>query len=150
MILSYYNNRWEYPNLEWDNDASLKMINVSLLKDKIGAVINDNNIPTDPSWLTSFEWYKNSLTGWSYWYYIMTKNTISKWWFALLAKTKTEEASNFLGSFYYMFNWDLKDFKTCESVKRSEYAWLSSCNPTIHDGVCTYCDDEDLRYVYIF
>ena len=149
-ILSYYTIHWMYPNFDWDNDASKKMINVSLLKDVLTKINNNYIIPTDPSWIKTFEWYKNTITNSSYWYYLMTVHTITQWWYVLLAKTKTEEGSNFLGSLYYMFDWDLKDLKKCESFRKSNSYWNSSCKASIDNGVCTYCNQEDLRYIVTF
>jgi hypothetical protein len=79
-----------------------------------------------------------------YWYKLMTKNSIKKWWFVLMTKVESESAANFLA--WMNLGEDLSKIKLCNIIKK----WDKTSTEVAEDWTCTYRNDDDLRYIYIF
>ena len=157
-ILSYYNNRGEYP-WSWEDGKCIPASNISA---DLMSVVELSSLPTDPNknnqikfeseewWL--FSWC-DTIWSWQYGYLVATKNTIDKWWYILIARSETEWGSNFLSTI--QASWDLMNFRWCTSfaqIGESKCAgepdgWSTSPKD---NWLCCYKDKWQLRYVYVF
>ena len=157
-ILSYYNNRGEYP---WTGEDG-KCIPAKDISADLMSVVELSSLPTDPNKnntikFESEEWWLFSwcteIWSWQYGYLVAEKNTIPKWWYILIARSETEWGSNFLSTI--QASWDLMNFKWCTSfaqVKESkcsshDQGWSKAPGA---DWLCCYKDKWQLRYVYVF
>jgi len=165
-ILSYYNNRGEYP---WPDSWEFKdltwwttMIPADAIREQLMKVVELSSLPEDPnrSNYISFKqseddssakygsWVfqnNDNIKAWQYWYARMRKNTLRDWWYLLMARTETEWGSNFLSTIWV--DQDLKNFKVCNGFnivnpweETTEADW----------GICDYSNKWQLRYVYVF
>ena len=152
-ILSYYNNRGEYP---WPKNCTgfskltewyTWMIPAVCIRDTLMQVVELSSLPTDPNKGNSFKyWPENNLatiSWWQYWYIKMKKNSIDDWWYLLMARSETEWWSNFVSTI--KLENDLKDVRLCTSFEL--WTWSEKVP---ENWKCTYKDKWDLRYVYIF
>lgn len=152
-ILSYYNNRGEYP---WPKSCTgfsnltesyTWMIPAVCIRDTLMQVVELSSLPTDPNKGNSFKyWPTNNLatiSWWQYWYIKMKKNSIDDWWYLLMARSETEWWSNFVSTI--KLENDLKDVRLCTSFEL--WSWSEKVP---ENWKCTYKDKWDLRYVYIF
>ena len=166
-ILSYYNNRGEYP---WPKTGEYKdktwgttMIPADSIREILMEVVELSSLPTDPNrsnyiafkssedeawakYATSWAFNSNdNITDWQYWYARMKKNTIKNGWYLLIARTETEWWSNFLSTIWV--DPDLKNFKTCNGFQIVK-VWEESTEAT--GSICKYSNKGQLRYVYVF
>ena len=74
----------------------------------------------------------------------MTKNTISKWWFVLMAKAETEYTANFLAGM--KLDGDLSKIKLCTNFIK----WNETSTEIPSDWTCKNKNSDDLRYIYVF
>ena len=152
-ILSYYNNRVEYP---WPKNCTgfskltewyTWMIPAVCIRDTLMQVVELSSLPTDPNKGNSFQyWPENNLatiSWWQYWYIKKKKNSIDDWWYLLMARSETEWWSNFVSTI--KLENDLKDVRLCTSFEL--WTWSTKVP---ENWKCTYKDKWDLRYVYIF
>lgn len=158
-ILSYYNNRGEYPWLDKDSAEyttwGTGMIPANLIKEKLMEVVELSSLPTDPnrSNYISFDEApegsvfkdQDEIGSGQYGYIRMMKNTIRDGWYLLMARTETEWWSNFLSTI--KVDKDLKNFGICTAFEYDEDATPSE---SASGGVCTYKTKWELRYVYVF
>ena len=160
-ILSYYNNRGEYPwtgSNTWD--ATNRMIPAEQIRDILMQVVELSSLPTDPnrSNYISFKKEGSEATAtWSYFkdnkdiengqygYARMKKNTIKNGWYLLMARTETEWWSNFLSTIWV--DEDLKNFKLCNWF---EIVSEGSESTSATGWICKYSNKGQLRYVYVF
>ena len=163
-ILSYYNNRGEYPwpAASWTTEYSW-VIAAKYIQDELMSVVELSSLPTDPnknneidfSWASWLFASATKVTGWQYWYIRVMKNTIPNWWYLLIARTETEWGSNFLSTIDVPT--DLKYFSICTSfgeVWKWKCSWWSggsvTTDPKTMNWLCCYQNKWQLRYVYIF
>ena len=150
-ILSYYNNRWDYPWGSWDTHTG--MIAAKVIQDELMSVVELSSLPTDPNKNNQidFSWAQwlfagNAAITWGQYGYIrVQKNTIPNGWYILMARTETEWWSNFLSTIWV--DEDLKNFKLCngfEIVKEGEESTSAT------GWICKYSNKGQLRYVYVF
>ena len=157
-ILSYYNNRWAYP-WSWNNYSWA--IPASAIQEELMSVVELSSLPTDPNKNNLIQFDKNNwlwkdsdnIGSWQYGYFVVTKNTIPKGWYILIARTETEWGSNYLQTM--ASSWDLKDFKTCTSFGEVGKWQCSSqktatTDPSALNWLCCYENKWQLRYVYVF
>lgn len=158
-ILSYYNNRGEYPWLDKDSSEYTTwwtgMIPADLIKQKLMEVVELSSLPTDPNKSnyisftdapegSIFKDQKEIGSG-QYGYMRMTKNTIRDGWYLLMARTETEWWSNFLSTI--KVDKDLKSFQLCTSF---DYKESEDPDNSASWWVCKYNSKWQLRYVYVF
>ena len=152
-ILSYYNNRGEYP---WPKNCTgfskltewyTWMIPAVCIRDTLMQVVELSSLPTDPNKGNSFKYWPTNneatISWWQYWYIKMKKNSIDDWWYLLMARSETEWWSNFVSTI--KLENDLKDVRLCTSFEL--WTWSEKVP---ENWKCTYKDKWDLRYVYIF
>ncbi len=157
-ILSYYNNRWDYPWASWDSHTG--MIAAKVIQDELMSVVELSSLPTDPNRSNyisfaregseaqaTWSYFKenNTIEDGQYGYARMKKNTIKNGWYLLMARTETEWWSNFLSTIWV--DEDLKKFKLCngfEIVKEGEESTQAT------GWICKYSNKGQLRYVYVF
>ena len=139
LLLSYYNEKWEYPKVEEN-----KMVEVSSISNVLEEINWMGDIPSDPLEENSFEYNGSKIGNWSYGYMLTTKNSIPKAWFVLMAKTETPEHSNYVA--WIKIPNDLSKFSSCETLVKG--TTMSTSVP--ENGECTYTSEDDLRYVYVF
>ena len=160
-ILSYYNNRWEYP---WPSTttggATSKtwVIAAKEIQEELMSVVELSSLPTDPNKNNSidFSWASwlfagsTAVDGWQYWYIRVKKNTIENWWYLLIARTETEWGSNFLSTINVPT--DLKDFSICTSFgevwkwKCKNWTWGSvTTDPKSNNWLCCYQNKWQLK-----
>ena len=155
-ILSYYNNRGEYP-WTWNDGKCIPAKNISA---DLMSVVELSSLPTDPNKNNQISFTSEWLWSWSdtigsgqYGYLVVTKNTIPQGWYVLIARTETEWWSNYLSTI--TSSWDLKDFKTCTSFGEVK-KWgcgsqdTASTDPSTLNWLCCYENKWQLRYVYVF
>ncbi len=174
-ILSYYNNRWDYPwSGSTENDVDNKMVTADTVKEELMKVVELSSLPADPnrnnwfcftkSWNTQKEPGNKSecdtaqgdwVWSWQYWYMRVMKNTLTHWWYVLMARTETEWWSNFLSSIGITD--DLKDWKLCTKFDTVTEMGKSTTtmkewteNSIGSDWKCLYQNKWQLRYVYMF
>lgn len=135
-VISYYNNKWEYPRAN-----SNKMISVKSIEKELIDVTGISSIPSDPLESNTFTFDSTRFVG-EYGYKVMKKNSISNWWFMLMSKVETPSRANYV--VWIPIPDDLKDFKLCWNVEKWNKASISE------DRTCTYSSEDDLRYVYTF
>ena len=153
-ILSYYNNRGDYPWLDQDNTKNSTwcayktwMIPASCIKDKLMQVVELSSLPTDPNKWNAFMFWNDQISWWQYWYVRVTKNTLENWWYLLMARSETEWWSNYVSTITNKN--DLKDVRLCTSFEQAP-TWVSWSSSVPEDWKCLYEDKWQLRYVYIF
>lgn len=161
-ILSYYNNRGEYPWPTTGGTAYSWVIAAKLIQDELMSVVELSSLPTDPnknneidfSWANWLFANQTKVSGWQYWYIRVMKNTIPNWWYLLIARTETEWWSNFLSTINVPT--DLKDFSICTSFGEAwkwkcTWSWATATtDPKAMNWLCCYQNKWQLRYVYIF
>ena len=139
-IIRYYDFKWEFPLAE----ESVNWIPAS----QISSFITDlwlPAVPFDPDPNNFNSWLWTATTNWEYLYMVSTKNTITHWWFILLAKTNTLNWSNWVvcGNWEWVIepNYDISNLNECNSLINS-----SKCS---NDGKwnCTYNSNDQLRYI---
>lgn len=135
-ILSYYNNKGEYPKATW------KVMSVKELEKDLKETVDLKEIPSDPDANNSFVFNWTTFK-WEYAYKTMIKNTIKNGGYMLIAKTETANSANYLSTI--PIPEDLKEMKTCWYITK----W-DSASTKVEDGKCTYTDESQLRYVYTF
>ena len=156
-ILSYYNNRWDYPWASWDSHTG--MIAAKVIQDELMSVVELSSLPTDPNKNNQidFSWAEwlfagNSAITWGQYGYVrVEKNTIPNGWYILMARTETEWWSNFLSTINVPS--DLKDFSICTSfgeVGKGKCWNEVTKDPKSSNWLCCYQNKGQLRYVYIF
>ena len=136
-IISYYNYKWEYPETNTTNMVSIKRIEKELNEVAL------TQLPQDPKENNNFYFEWTNFIG-DYWYKLMTKNSIKKWWFVLMTKVESESAANFLA--WMNLNEDLSKIKLCNTITK----WDKTSTEVSEDWTCTYRNNDDLRYIYIF
>ena len=150
-ILSYYNNRGEYPWLDKNATSwctyTTWMIPASCIKEKLMQVVELSSLPTDPNKWNSFKFWSSTISWGQYWYVRVTKNTLEDWGYLLMARTETEWWSNFLSTIAESA--DLKDFKMCTSFEEAQ-KWTSWSTSVPESWKCLYENKWQLRYVYVF
>ena len=150
-ILSYYNNRGEYP---WPANGGTGMISAEKIKDTLMQVVELSALPSDPNrWNTfTFTWTSqgwSTITWWQYGYLIMKKNTIPSWGYILMARTETEWWSNFVDTI--RFTWDdLMNWKLCTRFEERKSGDGGGSTWVADDWKCYYENKGQLRYVYMF
>ncbi len=137
-ILSYYNNKWMFPETHSNYMVSVKKIEKDLMD-----VVELKQVPKDPDENSSFYFDWTTFRG-EYGYKLMTKNTISKWWFVLMAKAETENTANFLAGI--KLDDDLSKIKICTHFIK----WNEISTEIPSDWTCKYKNSDDLRYIYVF
>ncbi len=161
-ILSYYNNRGEYPWTWSDNtwDAANRMIPAENIRDILMQVVELSSLPTDPNRSNYISFKKegneaqatwnyfssnNDIENGQYGYARMKKNTIKNGWYLLMARTETEWWSNFLSTIWV--EEDLKNFKLCNGFEIVPEGQEST---SATGWICKYSNKGQLRYVYVF
>lgn len=162
-ILSYYNNRGEYP---WPKtgdymNKTWEMIPASAIRETLMQVVELSSLPEDPNRSNYIQFSKEGNearegSGWifgnnptiedgQYGYARMRKNTIANWWYLLMARTETEWWSNFLKTI--SIDKDLKEFKLCNGFNIVDEGKESTAAT---GWICDYSNKGQLRYVYVF
>lgn len=145
-IISYYNNRWEYPTS--GNVKNGVPIPIEYIWQDLINVVEMSSIPTDPNRNNAFTMSASwSTVIWSgqYWYVLVQKNSIPAWWFVLMARVETEWWANFLS--WMSLSGDLTSIKVCQKFDGPSKASASA--PDVN-WTCTYNSKADLRYIYMF
>lgn len=62
-----------------------------------------------------------------------------------MARTETEGGANWVHTGADMTTWDITQIKPCTSVTQRDGETTNDGN-----GVCTYANKAELRYIYIF
>ena len=149
-IITYFNDKGEWPNWTGASDASVKMQPIEVIKDLLKAV-GMEEIPLDVDSNRKFSGINSKIINWQYGYYVGIKNWIKNGGFLLMMKPDNEENANLLISQSNLDGVDLAEVKTCWKVLKSKDYGQWSCRSSMDsENVCSYCDEEDLRYVYIF
>ena len=149
-IITYFNDKGVWPNWTGASDASVKMQPIEVIKDflEYGGI---NEIPSDVDSNRKFLGINSKIINWQYGYYLGTKNWIKNGGFLLMMKPDNEENANLLISQSNLDGVDLAEVKYCAKVQKSKDYGQWSCKSSMDsDNICSYCDEEDLRYVYIF
>lgn len=104
-------------------------------------------IPTDPIPTNKNSWLWNATSNWEYLYLVATRNSVPNWWFVLMAKTDTEDSSNWVvcdnNEWKITTETDLADIKICNTVSE----WNSCSNS---NWVCSYTSPDQLRYILVY
>ena len=155
--------QWDY--WKWPGDKSGAMrgiysgIWVSSITDELNAAWM-NDIPKDPlrahdwSWLEGMTLFNSG----DYGYLVTKRNSVSKWWFVLMAKVEVPGSANRV----VCKNWtnagealgwlisggtDIgKSFSLCSSITKGD----TSGDCTVQSGSCKYWSEDELRYVVIY
>jgi len=115
-------------------------------------------VPRDPNLSNIVYWLGNARGTWEYIYLVTTRNSVSKAWFALMAKTEVEWWSNWvtcgtaspsnatwaaLKSWWILATTDLQYITTCTSFTLTWSCWIFS-------WACRYTDISELRYLLVY
>ena len=161
-LVSYVNNRGELPLGAGTTKADTKMIPGSEIEKSLKDVVDLSSLPVDPNKGNTFKGAGADISNGQYGYAVMTKNSITKGGFLLMARTETEWGSNWIvlkdagtdinkGAITVAGTsaTDLSDIKPCTKVLKlgTEGAGTAA---GIENGVCTYNDKSELRYIYTF
>jgi hypothetical protein len=151
-IVTSQQDTWRWPGIF---SGATKWMPTSAIKKELLAA-GMSSVPTDPVQSNINYWlgkdYENNSTVWDYLYLVAKKNWTSNWGFVLMANTEIEWGSNrvvcknwtWLDKWYIVNDTDLKDIKPCYySISKWSSCW-------INEWVCTYTDDDELRYIVIY
>ena len=145
-IISYYNNRWDYP-WSWTR-TDWSMIPADTVGKLLIDVVELSSVPSDPNRSNSFTFWDKTIWSWQYGYMLANKNSIPNGGFVLMARVETEGWANYL-SWLDGLSWDLKNFKAC-----TKFEFLEGDATTVSldkaTWLCKYKNKSDLRYVYTF
>ena len=101
--------------------------------------------PIDPTPTNKNSWLWNVTSNGEYLYLVAKRNSLPNWWFVLMAKTDTEDSSNWVicdnNDWKITTETDLANIKPCNVV--SKWDSCSSSN-------CTYTSTDQLRYILIY
>ena len=164
-IITSQQDRWMRPGLEsniwndWfsgaDKWAKIKDISKKLYSAWMSSIPRDPNNEILAYWLwaeyRTKDLAENNWAKWDYLYLVSTRNSIKWGWFVLMAKTETEEWSNWvvckdeqwLDKWYIKRGTDLKDITICYKIIK----W-DTCSSNA--DTCTYTDEEELRYILLY
>jgi len=132
-LTTYQTNYWDIPRTWWSLDT-IKDIFVNIFM----------TIPQDPNKKTSFDWLLT--TPWTPWQYMyIPLPTHWTQWFALLARTETEQWSNrvFDKNLSIEKIKDINSLTVCTQLEQSSYV------RNMNNGLCYYVTPLDLGYIYI-
>lgn len=148
-LVSYVNNRGELPLGTGTVKADTKMIPASEIGQDLRDVVDLSSLPTDPNKANTFSGGAgNTIAGGQYGYMVLSKNSIPKGGFVLMARSETEWGSNWVmgGTNVWAIanTTDLSTLKVCTKFTK----WTAAAND--NNGNCTYKDKSELRYIYTF
>lgn len=89
-LVSYVNNRGELPLGAGTTKADTKMIPGSEIEKSLKDVVDLSSLPVDPNKGNTFKGAEADISNGQYGYAVMTKNSITKGGFLLMARTETE------------------------------------------------------------
>ena len=169
-LVAYVNNRGEFPkgsnpkpaadsSKKDGDDAGSKMVPASYIEKSLKDVVDLSALPIDPNRGNTFTGVgKTTIDGGQYGYKIMKKNSIAGGGFILMARTETEGGSNWImvpgedtatnkkGNISN--DQDLSEIKVCTKVVKEGTEGAGAVG--MENGVCTYEDKSQLRYIYMF
>jgi len=144
-------DKWMWPGMDkgaarW---ATISSIEKELQEAWMSSVPKDPNNYNINYWL--WKNYKNDSVMGEYLYLVTKRNWVQNGWFVLMAKTEVEWWSNrvvckdgmWLNKWYIVNETDIAKIQLCSTVSK----W-DSCG--INEGVCTYTDDDELRYILMY
>ena len=175
-IITSQQDKWKWPQLTAANAGmavgSTATPGVQASKDLVQNLQDAwmTQVPTDPNGSNQVSGlWDNALEAWKYWYMVTKRNSVSDWWFVLMAKTEVEWSSNWIvcdgaantstacttttdalkncWKFAKDNGVDLKNVVLC-----SEFVKNTSGNKCEMDGKgkCTYTDEASLRYILVY
>ena len=144
-------DKWEWPGMAEDDDLDPTAA-ISVGEEKIKELLlaaGLSSVPQDPLSSATVSWlWDQTSEPWQYLYMVTTRNGTANWWFILMAKTEIEWWSNYAicegGNI--AAGTDLKDIHPCNKLTQVE-DW--DCNVEDPDN-CTYTQQWDLRYIYMY
>jgi len=135
-LIVYQIDNGTYPKIWWTLDTMQDIFADSL-----------TSIPWDPNQNNSFNGLINiPWTPWQYMYIPLNKNWTTYEWFALVAKTETEEWSNrvFDKTLPIETMTDVDSIKVCDSLTLTSYV------KNTNNGTCYYTNTGDLGYIFTY
>ena len=177
-LVAYVNNRGEFPKgtkstssegtastPSADGNTALAdttMVPASYIEKALKDVVDLSSLPVDPNRGNTFKGANGvDIDKGQYGYAIMKKNSIDKGGFLLMARSETEWGSNWIvldgaktkeqGMITTVGQnaTDLSDIKPCTKVVKLGTEGAKS-EAGIDNGVCTYNNKSELRYIYMF
>ena len=176
-LVAYVNNRGEFPKGtkstpsegaattpagKTDALADTTMVPASYIEKALKDVVDLSSLPVDPNRWNTFKGANDVVIDkGQYGYAIMKKNSIDKGGFLLMARSETEWGSNWIvldkaakkeqGKIITSGEGatDLSDIKPCTKVVKLGTEGANN-EAGIKDGVCTYNNKSELRYIYMF
>lgn len=138
-LISYQIDNSSFPTTPW----SLDVIKTDLTRWWLAS------IPSDPDRTTQYSWIQSTTgTIWQYMYTPIIKSWFPNWWFVLMAKTETENGSNYVycwSSQIITINTDFDNVFTCSKISPGSdcvaaNSWSADCFYQKWQG--------QLRYIY--
>ena len=163
-IVTSQQDKWMWPWMKWslDNEGNVRTespaTNWMAIDDISKSLLTAgmSSVPWDPLSSTQVTWiWTTTIAEWEYGYVVVTKNGTANWWFVLMAKTEIEWWSNWVYCGAGLSKWEIttstdiwaKTFQICTSMVKNEDA-PNDCS--ISNGVCTYGQDGQLRYIVTY
>ena len=177
-LVAYVNNRGEFPKGtksttsegaaatpagKADAFADTTMVPASYIEKALKEVVDLSSLPVDPNRWNTFKGANGvDIDKGQYGYAIMKKNSIDKGGFLLMARSETEWGSNWIvldnaktkeqGMITTAGTnaTDLSEIKPCTKVLKVGTEGAGATAGISNDGVCTYNNKSELRYIYMF
>lgn len=144
-------DKWEWPGLSSEEFDPTEWISVSSVSDLLLAA-GLSSVPWDPLSSQTVSWlWEATSDAWQYLYMVTTRNGSTNWWFILMAKTEIEWGSNYVVcDDGIAAGTDLKTIHPCTKISKGEACSAGTTEEWATESECTYTEEWQLRYIYMY